>query len=1360
MRDYRLNPEDITTDLYNFITSGCGILTGNPGAGKSYEIRKLIKKIQKEEIPVLFLPIDKIIAESDTDLQTELDLKKDLFDYIASQDDVSSTRKGIVIIDAFDAARSGTKRNFFIKLIRKIISRLSDEWNVLVVVRLFDAIKSSDLLEIFPSFTISDLNDQYKSLKTSKEIFCRHVLLPELSSEDVAYVLSDHPVLSQVSQDFNERLKFLLFNPFYITLAIDLVQNEKNNLKLKSVFSEVQLLALFWNSRIEKNKSSLKYDILLSDITKKMIANHSLSVSITDLSPSDADEINYFLSSGILSNVGLNKTKLAFVHNILFDYAVSRLIISDNEEGLIKFISEDRSRAVLLRPSIQYYLTNIWYLDKNLFKKICLNLYKNEREISLVTRIMPIQVLVLEADSTNDCKFVFSLYDGNSEYRNWLHATIFSALVSFDREIKSTNIPSTRFWLNYFERVIEDSKNPYDFNLVIWLAKIQEVDKRPDIQQQIGRISRRLFSTCLELRNTNPNIDAFASHLPVILVVKTFGTDPVQSRNILDKIFEISNDEDFDLSYLSFIAHNIKEIFPYDLEYVLKFYTFIFSRTEDSTKQTVLGNAGFFQLTSNRRQDFEGIRFSLGQQSESLINSNLEMGMRTLLKSINYGICREHIRPYPEDGRIEERIENFTFNNGESKFLRDYCYIWSDSHFHTDPEFEMLTQVKNRIILISERAEEPELVKIILKEFGDYVVVAYLWREVIKIISANPKPFSSVILDLVCASPLQRNSETINELAELIAVSIQYLSEDEIHQVVASIQKTFNEIEETHKKYFHDERCYLLSKIPLNYLPNDESTAVQNYLKKGDVPPRKPIEISEGGIRETTIDDILKFRKIDLHVEEHKPVLDHILNVKKFNDKWINEKLSEEEATSIFSSLMELYEIIDNQKKPIPQNIHEFSLYELSRCARILSRTIENPNSELFELTRNILLKSAGSSYTLNDDKITPEYDPLFWSPIPVTDAAEGLLNLYSLRSDEEIWASIKTLSQHEYPVVRSIIASNVGIIFNSSSEKFWEIVDSFIQNEENYKIHEILCNDLSWVCKNKPENKSKVIPRQELILNKSKRPGFESLGIINNCCFIELASYFAFVEDVEWAKSFTEDIIKKPEIYLKIRSRMVSLIISGYFKTPTIFNIKFDKARSQISRWINQILATTLQETVSLLEKTPEITDNNRKQFSDLYDVIDEYITRFYFAVDKEYSKISDPDQYDRAVRTIYNSEKETLRFFLETSLKMERRFIIRGHEMQYLIGLLDSCLGQDPEGVLNLTVKALKFGNRIGFSSDYLGKKEIQKFISHLLADHREILEKEKSMIDFTELLDNFAGGNSPEAIKYIMSLDLEYR
>jgi len=1362
--DFRINHKEILSDLYNFATTGNGILTGRPGVGKSYELNRLVNILEEHGVTVLFLPIDKIIAESDADLQYELNLKADIFEYLATEKSVSSEKKGIVIIDAFDAARSGNKRILYLKLIRKIIGNLSDEWNVLVAVRIYDAKRSSELLNIFSNDNKTDEKLQLKTLETSKEIPCRHVILPELNSDDITNILNEHPFLSKYSHEFNPRLKKLLARPYNISLIENLIKNEKNAIKLNSIFSEVQLLDLYWNLTIEQHESRINYLILLNRITEMMVKSHSLSVSISDLPyPLDDHLWGYLFSNEILINVGINQNKVAYGHNILFDYAVSRLTIVDDESGLINFLKADKSNAIFLIPSIHYYLTKIWFTDKELFKEILLRLYNiEENEIPFIAKTLPIRVIALEAESSDDLLFLLNLYAYNPELKKWLRSILIPSIISLESEIESAH-PNHKFWLSFIEHLIQNMNNPHDLNFISWIYTIQSKDNNVDIQRQIGNISRGILSICFNLRKIDPNIDKFASHLPVILVVKTFGMNPKESKNILETIYEIVQEEDFELSYLISIAYNITDIIPFDYEFVSKFYNLIFSRSEESTKQTEMGKAGFLTLTSNRRQDFNGIRYYLGQKSGYLIDTDLKSGLRTLLKAINYAVCRMHVVPYIQEGHsLQERIQIFSFHGKEAKFLEDFCYIWSDLDLPHEPESIMQTNIRDKILEISADPDNKSQINIILNEFGGHAAVAILWRDLIKIVASNPKVFSSVLFDLSTAKPLQLHSETIDELAELIEYSIEFLSDSELEEIAQSIIKTYADIENAdYKKYTQKRRDYLLSKIPQQFLLSDSvREAVDDFINTDNTPPQKPIQFSKDETRFGTEEEILRAKGIDGDRPEDMEILFEISIVKKFNEKWINEKISEEMSSSILISLKKLYLLIENPIDKISNSTIDYAWEEISTCAKIVASGLQNSDSELFEYSRNILLKSANISRKgfVSDD--SPENDLRSWSPTPQTNAAEGLLQLYALQPDDEIWNSINKLSRDKDPVVRLIIMSDLYPLVDKSPTKFWEKIDEYIDNEKNYKIFEFICNSLIKAFnKNTQEDIEKRI---KAIWNKCEEVGISGIKIINNNCFITSTGYFAFSKETEWAIKIFDDFIQKPGLYSTIRPKVVSLIINKFFKEPTIFNHNSDNARILTSKWLNQILRSVFVEIENVLRCNRQLNDVHLKQIEDLYGVIDEYITRFFFIVDKKYNKINDAEKLNQAIQTTYNLEKTTIELILNEFLRIEKidnRIPLRGGEIQYMMGILDSCLSQDPKNVLKLAVKTLKIGNWVDYSSNYLGKIEIEKFIGHLLADHREILEESMTMQNFTELLDHYVKGNSPESMKLIMSIDLEY-
>ncbi len=1362
--DFRKDSSQITIELAHYIQKGNGILTGNPGVGKSYEIRKLVDHLQKEKTVVLFLPIDKLISETQQELQTELGLSSNLFEYITSDKRVSSSKKGIIILDAYDAARSGEKKKLYLSLIRDVILNLSEKWNILVVARLYDARRSAELLNFFKDD--KDKKDHnnftYKILKISKDIPCRHVIIPELSQDDLVYFLNQHHALSKHEKEFNTRLKSLLLNPFFISLICYLIENKRTTSKLYSVYSEVQLLDLYWNSRVEYNSKDLNFEIILNEITVLMIKAHSLSLNLVELKNLDITGIDFLLSAGILTKEEVNKNKISFSHNILFDYAVSRYGIDDSYDGLFKFISEDTSRIILLRPSILYFLSKVWYIDKVLFKKICLGLYSGEtNKIPLIGKMMAIRIIVNESNNPEDHDFIFNFCDEDNKYRIWIHAIILLMLESVDKFDDSLSKPNPNFWLDYFEKIILESQDPRDLNVVAWLYKIQNEDKTPEIQKQVGRISRHILYKCYETRIHDKTIDPFASHLPLTLVVKTYGTEIDESKKVIENIFEIAKEDEFDLSYLTSVGYQIKEIFPYDLDFVSKFYRYIFSTTEDSKKATEMGNAGYLRLISNRRQDFESIRYHLGQESAALLDSNLQRGLEILLSSINHGVCRMHIHPSIREGHtIQDQMYLFDFNQQKSKFLEDFCYIWADSLFHMEPESQMLTHVKNKLTILAEKLNTHSDLNRAIQVFGKTSIVAILWRELLKVTSQNPEPFTPILFDLITAKPLQQHSETISELGDLIVGSLPYLSSDVIKNIVVITIRNFEEIENAeYRQYLIERRNYLLAKIPSEFFQNEVlRLEIINNLKKYDNPPRKPVEFSETKIEYPSEERILKLRGIDNSLKENAEILSKISTVKKFNDIWSNEVISEDDGVLILHSLEELLLLNENPGSNFSQEIVEYSWDELARCGEILARGIKDPASRLLGISRKILLKSAALDVP-SEGNFAPEYDPLSWFPTPVTNAAEGLLHLYSLKDDEKIWETIESLSRNQNPIVRSIIVINLQSIFNSHPDHYWYLLDLFIENEDNYKINELICVSLTNLVHKGEKCISDVEKRLEKIKNKSKFLVTDGSKILNNNCFIQSVSFFCFVENHKWAETFLDEVIQNKALYSSLQPRFVSVNINNYFKNPQIFDFKYDLPRESISKWLNIVITSNLDDIQEIVKNT-QLNDYDIKQIQKLYEAIDQYITRLFFVIDKKYNKINSPDKQKQAVELIWNLEKSTISLMLNRILDMDTKFALRGQEMLYLTEMLDSFMSHDPSAVLELASKTLKIGHRIGYSSDYLGKQRIQEFIDHFIADHREALNERHVMDTFMELIDCFAQGSSPEANKLIMKLDLAYQ
>ncbi len=235
-------PRDALIDnIRSFVLSGNGVIIGAPGVGKTYSLKQLAEDLLNNDIACLYLPIDKLGVDQESTLSAELGIKGDLVSYLNNENRSNNT--GVLIIDAFDAARSEVAQQLYLRIIRRVQSKLKGRWNVIVSVRSYDARKSEDLQDLFPLSFGNQPSSEYQT----KGIHCRHFFVPKLMNAEVKQAANSIPYLTGFYEKGSEDFKELLRIPFNLWLLEKLLSINPNISELSSISSEVQLLGLFWN---------------------------------------------------------------------------------------------------------------------------------------------------------------------------------------------------------------------------------------------------------------------------------------------------------------------------------------------------------------------------------------------------------------------------------------------------------------------------------------------------------------------------------------------------------------------------------------------------------------------------------------------------------------------------------------------------------------------------------------------------------------------------------------------------------------------------------------------------------------------------------------------------------------------------------------------------------------------------------------------------------------------------------------------------------------------------------------------------------------------------------------------------------
>ena len=237
----KLSRKTLLSKLQEFVLQSNGVIVGSPGVGKSHSLKEITKNLSKKKIPVLYLPIDKLgDISSSLSLQEALEIETDLVAFLKEQT-VNQGQKGILIFDAYDAARSEKVSDFYLRTIRKTILELNGDWNIVVSVREYDAQRSIDLLDLFELKKEEVLLEDYQK----SDISCRHFYIPRLNSNEIvsaAKSISKFDFYEKLSNEIKEILSL----PFYLSLVEKILASGSDYSELSLIQSEVQLLNLFW----------------------------------------------------------------------------------------------------------------------------------------------------------------------------------------------------------------------------------------------------------------------------------------------------------------------------------------------------------------------------------------------------------------------------------------------------------------------------------------------------------------------------------------------------------------------------------------------------------------------------------------------------------------------------------------------------------------------------------------------------------------------------------------------------------------------------------------------------------------------------------------------------------------------------------------------------------------------------------------------------------------------------------------------------------------------------------------------------------------------------------------------------------
>ena len=1350
----KIERKQLLNDLQDFASQGDGVIIGSPGVGKTYVLKKLRQQLKAAGIPHLLLRIDQLGDGTAETLRQELSYENDLIEKLESIP--VSGKNAILLFDAFDAARDEQARKRFLNLIGQAIRKLV-KWNVIVTVRTYDAMKSRELLNLFGSPD----DTQYQS----KDILCRHFTIPPFNENEILQVFDQIGCSRTIYDDGSQDFKDILANPFNLWLLEKILKSSGKVPDFSQVRSEVQLLGLFWQRRIENEVS----EVVLRRIAGQMIQECSLTVRVGDIyetvdldKPVRKDAWDKLQSDEILSKISSSKQRIAFSHNILFDYAISVLLIEDEPQHLEKFITEDPSRPLFLRPSLTYFFTRLWYYDDTeSFWRAFWHIFPSDQSVHLrlVARLIPTTVIANEARNIEQLTPLLERLQNGEEIAK-------DAITRLLQSLQTLQIKRDALWINFFDQISQHLHEDFAWDLASLTLAILDRASEPkssEVVNACGRIGRRLLEWVWQKREAGKSTwyDRFGGRWAVPLVAQTYHTNPEESQRLLEKVLELPKEDNFPIKFLSWLTDHVDTIWDYDAEFVTSIYCTVFHHNESSDAKTSL-SGGVLAMTSTRRQDYSMCRYRLIKHFPGFLPVAPLPATQAVIRSLNVFIVGEHIARYLKAGvKLEDMIETFNFRGKPAYFLEDGSCIW-DARNSSDEPIEMADALFKYLGELA-RSEDPRLDSL-LGAFRDEVIVAFFWKRLLGIASQFPKVFAPRLFELCIAKPILKGNDTRYELGLFLEAAVPEFRLDQRRQIEKNILALPEEAtDEDSRNAFIYRRNRLLERIPENLLVTDEAKQIRKKMvSENDIQENRPLVSFSTQTEAVTDKEWFQRQGVDITKSENQGLQRFSASLNKFSSDWMNGVPTMEASKLVLPQLQKAYTAIKSNTEADKEVMNSL-WHKLTACVAILGRVANNLENSEFAFCRQVLLEAAKHeepkpNFQYDDQFDSSGYSP--YSPCARHEAASGLLRFTFYQPDTEILDAIETLASDRVPSVRMVTAMELFLVYNKAPERFWHIMDNRARHEQKRVVQKFLYYTLTRVVAREKENEEKTIRVMAKLLEHTPPP---TEGLEPSDSFIVLVMWLRIDRQNPWAfKTIEDTYFKDPIRFAKPLSRAVSEVVRDYVQPKDLETEEGRRRAKRAIEWLGDVIDLVPDRIRGLYHIVKENeTEENVKRLHDTYKVIDEVITRLYFAVayKRDRSEEAVEEISDDLRRDYYNEVKPLMQQVIAFAQDQESGMMF-APTAHYFMQLLRSFLGCNPKEVLHLAAGVVKSSEQFGYTLDTLAVREVVEFVEIVLADYRHEVRDGEALEDLLNLLDLFAKIGWSDALKLVWRLDEVFR
>jgi hypothetical protein len=1294
------------------------LVVGEPGAGKSGATHDFVQSLEDDQEQFIFLAVDRLASESLGELRQELGLEHDLFDII---DHWPGTAPVYLVIDALDAARAEPKMRLYRDIIRRGMARNAN-CRVVASIRKFDLRNSKELQQFFSG-------DPVDSFPDSEFPRIAHLNIRQLSDEELGQIAAQSSELHQLVQAASPELLKLIRTVFNLRLLAELLDSGASASELTPIRTQIELLEKYWSYRVIcEDGNGFARERLLAEIAQIMVEGRRLRVTVCQLSaPIDSRSLDELLRNHVLIQwqstpaVTPDRNRVVFAHNILFDYVVARLLLSDESERLLDYLAGDPDLFLIIRPSISLHLQHLWInepIHHDTFWRETL-LLSHDPRIPDIGKLIAPSVVVDLASGLDDFEQLLEVLTGADADQRRSAETTFAHIVGsiFSRPNKELLAGSEAGpWSDLTENVSRGLNNTNVFPLtgLIQAACEHFADFTAEQRDKFGLAARRVLGFAWD----QPLPHEWLVIQGIKAVSRTFASDPSASAILLRRAIEVEHLAHYGYRELSWIGHEIKNILPHDPQLVADIYAAAFRFQESSQETTTMGNSRILPLTSNRRQDYKMGLFQLSQVFPQFLRQAPDHALETLIAVLE---------TYPQSERRagDQPIETFDFNGQEAQTQSDRSSMWDRSNHRHDEQLKILDAFIQYMKDLAGTDHTQESLKTIIDKIVRDNKSAVLWRRLLLLGAEFPDSLGMLLIPLVRALPILKGYDTSREAGEFLKKVFPGLVTHErelIEQAILSIPQT---VSADRQGVAEDVRNRLLGCLTLSVLVTQDARSLLSELQAADqVPVNKISEGIQVTSRAYLEEDFLRDQGVPVNDEPNRQMRKLEAPVKEFIEKFRNEVPDSQEAHSIVPAVLRLHDAL---LRTDADGVHpEQSKYARNRLGEVCSIIARIDDIDCREETgwvvKEILLELSVHPEPIHN----PESDEHFnefpsWSPTPRIEAALGLLLLAAKEScaDETLLGAVDRLSRDNVAAVRHQIAEHLRYLFTTANGLMWDTVGRLARTEQNYGVLQFfLPETLSPLYHADME---KVIELTLEIYNRvTDGPG--SRNVRNGC--LDIFTELCLRRNNERCSELVKALAVQVDQFDDIQTILGHFRAASTFGLDALDDLGKKSIRDRCYGLVESILDSLLLRYAELetLSQRPDTdwTEEDKRQAQNIMQLIDHIASDVYFSSGAYSEKQDGTDSI--------TPDKKAQQFYEESSTLLNRLSTVSMPNVtHHLVETLQFFIPLDPRGVLLRIGQVLGSGRRGGYQFESLGAQLLVKIVERYLAEYGDLLQND---------------------------------